>query len=476
MLQTTFDTGGRMRAVTALALLTLLVLAPLDLRPGRNPRDHRPNVVVILTDDQTLESLHHQPSPMPWLTGRLADPEDHWLELTNAFVNTPLCCPSRSTLLTGRYSHHTGVLGNHSGQLLDESQTIATWLHDAGYWTGLFGKYLNGFPFGRGPYVPPGWDRFSGKQQGNVASVYFGYTLLQNGVARTYGTAPEDYSTDVLAGQAVRFISDAPPDRPFLLLFTPTAPHGPRTPAPRYARAFDGAPVPRPPDLGEPDVSDKPAWVRGLPQPTSRRRRLVDGLERRQYATLLAVDDAVRAIMEALSERGELERTVIVFTTDNGFSMGAHRWITKSCPYEECVHVPFLVRFPGGRSGVDDRLVSNVDIAPTLMDLAGAPPGLAPDGRSLVPLLRKAKPRPWREGVLLEWAGGMGVPPWWEVRTEDYSYTEYATGEVELYELSGRRGPADPFQLQNIAGDPAYGAVRARLAALLEDLRAGTAR
>ena len=133
-----------MRAVTALALLTLAVLAPMDLRPGRDPADHRPNVVVILTDDQTLESLHHQPSPMPWLTGRLADPQDHWLEFTNAFVNTPLCCPSRSTLLTGRYSHHTGVRDNHSGQLLDESQTIATWLHDAGYWTGLFGKYLNG--------------------------------------------------------------------------------------------------------------------------------------------------------------------------------------------------------------------------------------------------------------------------------------------------------------------------------------------
>lgn len=463
-----------MRAFVWVAFLTLALLAPLDLRPRRAPNDERPNVVVILTDDQTLESLHHQPSPMPWLTGRLADPNDHWVEFANAFVNTPVCCPSRATLLTGRYSHHTGVRDNATGHLLDESQTLATWLHDAGYWTGLFGKYMNEYPFGRGPYVPPGWDRWSGKQQGSVLSIYYGYTLIQQGNPRTYGTAPEDYSTDVLAGQALAFIREAPPDRPFYLELTPTAPHGPRTPPPRYAHAFDATPVPHPPSFFEPDVSDKPAWVRALPGLTDRRRAIVDDMQQRQYSTLLAVDDAVRAIVAELTQRGELDDTVILLTSDNGFAMGAHRWIAKSCPYEECVHVPFLVRFPGAEARTDDRPVSNVDIAVTVADLAGVPTGLAPDGRSLVPLLRNVKPCRWRKGVLLEWAGAMGVPPWWEVRTPDYAYTEYVTGEVELYDLTGASGPGDPFELENRAADPAYASVRAALAALLEDLRSGT--
>jgi arylsulfatase A-like enzyme len=134
------------------------------------------------------------------------------------------------------------------------------------------------------------------------------------------------------------------------------------------------------------------------------------------------------------------------------------------------------VRFPGAEAGADDRLVSNVDIAVTVADLAGVPPGLAPDGRSLVPLLQDVKPCRWRDGVLLEWAGGMGVPPWWEVRTTGYAYVEYATGEVELYDLAGDNGPADPFELDNRAGDPAYAGARAELAALLAGSRSGAIR
>jgi len=155
--------------------------------------DPRPNVIIILTDDQSIDTLPSDPPAMPWLQARIADPQDHWTWFPNAFVNTPLCCPSRATLLTGLYSHHTGVQDNDDGHLLDERATLAVRLHDAGYRTGLIGKYLNLYPFGRGPYMPPGWDRWVGKGNRSAATVYYGYPLVDQGVPVTGGFAPADF-------------------------------------------------------------------------------------------------------------------------------------------------------------------------------------------------------------------------------------------------------------------------------------------
>jgi len=254
------------------------------LAPGRTiAPDRRPNVVVILTDDQSPDSLPHEPPVMPYLQARMEDPSDHWITFTNAFLNTPLCCPSRATLLTGRYSHRTGVRTNDDGNLLDESSTLATWLRGSGYVTGLFGKYLNRYPFGRGPYVPVGWERWSGKMQGSGASVYYDYTLIEQGYLVPYGSDPTDYSTDVLAAQVVEFIRTAPPGRPFYLEFTPTAPHPPWIPAPRDVGAYRDMRIADPPSVGEEDVSDKPAWVRRLPEPTDEQRAELDAARRRSW-------------------------------------------------------------------------------------------------------------------------------------------------------------------------------------------------
>ncbi|HWO71570.1 MAG TPA: sulfatase [Actinomycetota bacterium] len=452
---------SRARRAAALLAASGLLAAAGRAAEGSSPaRDPRPNVVIVLTDDQPWWTIPHDPPPMPWLQARLEDPADHWVRFPLAFVNVPLCCPSRASLLTGRYAHRTGVLTNRDGARLDERDTIAVRLRDAGYHTGYVGKYLNGYPFGRGPYVPPGWDRWTAKWQGSGATVYLDHVLIEDGLAVRHGSSPGDYLTDVLASRAVRFVREAPRDRPFLLVFAPTAPHAPWMPAPRHEGTFLAADFPDPPSFDLADVGDGPGWVRALP-------RLPDpgGLRavRRDAAeALLAVDEAVRAIVEALRARGDLERTAIFVLTDNGAAFGEHRWVGKGCPYDECARIPFLVRLPGARPGARPDLASVVDVAPTVAELAGVPlPGA--DGRSLLPAL-EGRPAPPRPGVLLEWAGDPTIPAWWAVRTPSSLYVEYATGERERYDL--RR---DPWALRNLAGrDPA---ADRSLAALLRSLR-----
>ncbi len=456
----------RARRLGAAAAAVAVLAAGLSLGSGTAvERDPRWNVVVIITDDQTLDSLPHDPPVMPFLQAAATDRRDHWIVFPNFFANTPLCCPSRATMLTGRYAHETGVVNNDSAVRLDERATIAAWLHEAGYHTGLVGKYLNEYPFGREAFVPFGWDRWWGKAQGAVDTLYHDYTLIQQGVPTAYGSGPGDYSTDVLAGAAVSFLRDAPLDRPFFLWFAPTAPHPPWIPAPRDAGADARMRVPVPASVDEADVSDKPAWVRALPPLGPAARAGLAEAHRRSFEALLAVDDAVREIVGALRERGDLERTVIVFVSDNGFSFGEHRWVTKTCPYEECTHVPFLVRYPPAGHGVERALASTVDLAPTIAELAGIRPPTATSGTSLVPLL-DGRSDVGSGRVLLEWIGGERVPGWREVRTARFAYVELETDERELYDLRG-----DPGELENVAEDPAYAAAVRRLSAVLRRSR-----
>lgn len=458
----------RRQRVAALAAVGAVAgVAFLPLGGGGGDPDPAWNVVVIVTDDQTIESLPHAPAVMPYLQAASEDPADHWVVFRNAFANTPLCCPSRATLLTGRYAHEHGVLTNDDGPRLDERTTLAAWLDAAGYHTGLVGKYLNQYPFGRDPFVPLGWDRWWAKEHGSAQTVYYDYTLIRQGVPTRYGSEPEDYLTDVLGGAAVRFLADAPEDAPFLLWFAPTAPHPPWTPAPRHEGAFADLPLVDAPSVGEVDVGDKPAWIRELPPLGESARAGLREARRRAFETLLAVDEAVRSILDAVDARGDLDRTVVVFVSDNGYSFGEHRWARKECPYSACVRVPLLVRFPAAGHRVVDAPVSTVDVAPTIAELAGLEPPAAVDGRSLVPLLLGSDGA--RGGpVFLEWGGDLSVPAWWQVRTTTLAYIELGTGERELYDL--RR---DPDQLTNVVGDPGYAAARDRMSELLGRFRGG---
>jgi arylsulfatase A-like enzyme len=369
-------------------------------------------------------------------------------------------------MLTGRLSHETGVVDNDHGALLDEDATVATWLHDAGYHTGLVGKYLNGYPFGRPPFVPRGWDHWSAKQQGPVTNLYYDYTLIEQGQPVHHGGGEEDYSTDVFAAEAVEFIREAPYGRPFFLWFAPTAPHPPWTPAPRHARAFSDLAVPVPPSTGEADVSDKPGWIRGLPPPDASTLAAYRDARRRSYETLRAVDDAVRAVIEELRARGELDGTVIVYTSDNGLAFGEHRWVKKTCAYDECLRVPLMIRLPSVEHRLETAFVSTVDLAPTIAELAGVePPPVA--GTSLVRLLRTGRDATLPREVYAEWVGeGLPVPGWWALRTPGFAYVELTTGERELYALR-----EDPFELENVVDEPRFAAVVERLSAALDDDR-----
>jgi arylsulfatase A-like enzyme len=290
--------------------------------------------------------------------------------------------------------------------------------------------------------------------------------LIQQGVPTRYGNTETDYATDVFADKAVDFVRQAPVERPFFLWFAPTAPHPPWVSAPRHRGAYEEMPLVGSASLGERDVSDKPAWVRELPTLGSDARAGLREAHRRSFESLLAVDDAVRSIMEAVETRGDLDHTVIVYVSDNGFAFGEHRWFKKTCPYQECVNVPFLIRYPLSPRRVEKVLVSAVDLAPTLAELAGVVPPAGLDGTSLAPLIADDDPTRTSGMVFSEWIGDEKVPGWWQVRTETFAYIELVTRERELYDLAN-----DPFQLTNVVGRPEYAAVLAELSAAMNDFR-----
>jgi arylsulfatase A-like enzyme len=407
----------------------------------------RPDIVLIVTDDQRWDSLDGMPQVQRHLVSK-------GVRFSNAFVVDPLCCPSRASILTGSYAHTTGVYANsgpHGGWRAfrrgSEASTIATWLQDAGYRTGLFGKYLNGY---RALEIPPGWDRVFAFISARPS--YFGYTVNDDGVEVPYGFDPMDYAADVVADEAARFIQTTPRDEPIFLWVGESAPHQPAVPAPRHEGATVPDAPPPPPSFNEADVSDKPRHIRELG--TLGPGAVAEARER-GARSLLAVDDAVGRIVEALRESGRLETTMIVFTSDNGRSLGEHRWNYKLAPYEETIRVPLVVRFDalGSGAGVVGELALNVDLAPTFAEIAGIQPPEEVEGRSLVPLLL-ADRAGWRRDFLIEHLrmprhGNPEIPTYCAIRSVRWKYVRYETGERELYDL--RR---DPYELENVASVP----------------------
>lgn len=409
----------------------------------------RADIVLILTDDQRFDTLWAMPTVRSELVAK-------GIEFTNGYVSNPVCCPSRSSILTGQYSHSTGVYTNHPKEpfggfpAFHDTSTVATWLQQAGYRTALMGKYLNGYA---DSYVPPGWDRWFVTWDGGA---YFDYTANDDGVLRSFGSDPEDYGTDVLVDQATDLIRSTDRDQPLFLYFAPHAAHGPATPAPQDVRRFSDLGPWRPESYDEADVSDKPAYVRSHGPLSGSAKASIERFRRDQYRALRSVDRAVSEILDALTDTGRLSNALIVFTSDNGMLWGEHRWSSKVVPYEESIRVPFVIRDDAMIASPrrDDRLVLNIDLAPTFADVAGVP---APDveGRSLVPLLSSSR-APWRKDFLMEHLelGPGGVPTYCGVHSRRYVYIDYATGEEELYDLD-----RDPFQLTNMAENRAYGDV-----------------
>lgn len=425
----------------------------------------RPSIVVILTDDQRFDTLWAMPQVQSLLV-------DHGVTFKNAFVTNSFCCPSRATILTGNFSHTTGIYGNvppHGGapdfhKYGDDRSTIATWLHAAGYDTGLFGKYLNDY---HGPFVPPGWSRWDAF---NFGFRYYGFQAFTNARKQCGGQAGCDvnygqsqYSTTVFGEAAARFIRNAPAAKPLFVYYAPYAPHEPDVPETQYATRFQNLPAWRPPNFDAANASD-PAYIRDRKPLTRRQIALLAQFRRRQYETLLSVDDEVGSIVDALRSTHRLSNTMIVFASDNGLAWGAHRLPSaeKRIPYDEATRVPFVVRYDPmtATPRTDSHLVVNTDWAPTFAALAGVHHPKV-EGRSFLPLVQGGPVSPpWRTSFLLEnWDGSPKTlaPTYCGIRSTRYLYVRYGTGEQELYDQLH-----DPFDLKNVAGSPAYAGVLAR--------------
>lgn len=422
------------------------------------PTPLRPNIVLILTDDQRADTLGYMPATFERLAGR-------GLVFQNAFATTPACSPSRASIYSGKISRRHGVIANGVEAAFDPSSTIGTALADVGYATGFFGKYLNAVEL-LGLDVPPGWDEWNVFLRPSGGS-YFGSRLNENGVVRVL--AEDDYSTDVLADRAVNFIQ-ANADRPFFVVYSPYAPHDPSSPAPRHENLFAGLPPHRPPNWREADISLKPTWVRfyahiSTPDGAIRRERQ----RLRELETLLAVDDAVRKITDTLERQGLTDDTLVVFVSDHGIHWGEHWTGTKFSSYEESIRIPFVMRYPARipLPRASEAFAATIDIAPTLADVAGARLPTAVDGRSLFDLVDPPAGGPaWREEIAIESAGGLITAPSRALRTPRWKYIELPVDngpDRELYDLD-----ADPYELRNLAEDPAYGETRALLAQRLQ--------
>jgi N-acetylglucosamine-6-sulfatase len=451
--------GSVIAAGAALAALTVspgaMAATPAVTASASPQAASQPNVVIVLTDDQRYGTEVGMPTVMDEVVAK-------GITYPNAFVPTSWCCPSRASLLTGNFSHTTGVWENTASvpygawqafkRLGGEQDTIATRLQDAGYRTGIFGKYLNGIDKAPSGFVAPGWDVFDALTRPGPWK--YGFMGESKKV-----TSSRQYLTDEIADRTVEFIESTPADQPLFAFVTPYAPHlpfvaGPYAGAAKKAgvmpavRAASGLPSPA---VNQRDMSEYPDWMQSLTRSrvfTKGRPHELSTVIRLQQDMLMGIDAAVADILDALDRTERLRDTIIVFASDNGYLLGEHRLQRKNTPYDASVRVPLALRYDRAIAAgvVDERIaIANVDVYSTVLDLAGVV-GAQVDGRSLLS-------RQPRDGLVMEAAPwrGQGRPAYCGWREEDFAFWRYTTGEEEAYDYV-----ADPHELINVADDPQY--------------------
>ena len=419
--------------------LALLIACSTNSSPQADavgPPAERPNVLIIVTDDQRGGL-----NVMPTTRHRFVDRGRRY---PNSFVTTPQCCPSRASILTGRFTHNHDVVNNFSSAAIDPETMLQHHLQNEGYRTAAFGKFLNEWGTKPVPYFDT-WTTFVGLEDVSYRDVEYNV----NGEVKTI----PGYSTRVLGSRAIRFLEnmdDLHEDEPWMLYMAPVAPHMPTTPQDRYldskVPAWNGNPAVFEDETAE-GRSDKPAFVRAENNSFAERSRFRE----RQFRTLMSVDDMVERIFRTMSELEERD-TIAFFLSDNGILWGEHGLRGKAVPYTQAVHAPFFARWPGrlepGSS--DKRMVANIDVTPTVLDAVGIDTTeMSLDGRSLL------DPEWDRDRMLLEFFGPSSedAPPWASIRTQEEQYVEYyGDGDEvifeEYYDLV-----EDPWQLNNLLGD-----------------------
>jgi N-acetylglucosamine-6-sulfatase len=446
--------GASMRRLFGVVLSGLLLFILASACKPAEP-DTRPNFLLIISDDQRYDQ-------MEFMTQTKGAIFEQGVAFDHAYATTPQCCPSRSSILTGLYAHHHGVLTN-SMEL--EQTTVVEVLNAEGYYTGLVGKYLNSYPNDDDPPRAE-FDFWVGMHTGTGGALYNDPYLQVDGEWRKQS----GYQTTILRNYVLDFLDRAhAQEQPFFLMLTPYAPHSPAIPASQDKTAFSDLPLYRPPSFNEADVSDKPAWMQALPLLTDEEIAHVDEFRLNQLRTLNSLDRSIDRIIAKLDEQGELDNTFILYVSDNGRSQGENRLDGgKIYPYEAIIHVPMGIRYPAliSEPRVESRIVGNIDIAATIYDLAGVQPPYPLDGMSLIPLLQDSGE--WRDRIMIEaWPKvGLGTPPYLGVRTEHYMYIETEGDLAELYDME-----KDPHQLENLINDPEYADVITELRAYLAEQR-----
>ena len=481
-----------MRARASVALLAVLSVALTagggdpGVASAGGGSGKPPNIILVVTDDQTAASFDS--AVMPAASRRLAR---RGTVFSDAIATTPLCCPSRATMLTGQYGHNNGVLANDPGWpgLAERNNTLPNWLRAAGYRTAHVGKWLHhyGERTERRNAVAPGWQHWSTF----LTLDYYDYRLRVNGRSIRYGDEPKDHLTRVLNRKAAAIVRRSLPKRkPLYLQLDHLAPHRgdggsgrcrrSAVPDPRDRKLFRRQALPRPPSFNEPDVSDKPSFASERAPLDSDQVKSMTKKYRCALASLRAVDRGIGKLVRAVRKAGERRNTAIILTSDNGFFAGEHRMVRgKVLPYEESVRVPLVLLLPrkltgsGGQEDLVSEPVANVDLAPTILDLARAAPCRGSncrtlDGRSLVDLALGSDagwPADRAIGVELDKGGGTASSPgdtcaYAGLRTSDRMFVDHtelpnpdagfacepSPGAEELYHLD-----VDPFELGNLA-------------------------
>jgi arylsulfatase A-like enzyme len=551
---------ARTRARLAIAAALLALLAGLVFAGAQGAGSagaaqqaavQKPSFVVIQTDDETLDQLYAalnvggvNVQAMPYTLSLIAA---RGITFNRYYVPYPLCCPSRVSLLTGRYAHNHNVRGNvppnggftgFKGRQA-YSHNLAPWLQAAGYRTIHIGKFLNGYgdePFDEGKDVPPGWTAWHSVLRADTNHYFYGYTLNDNGIldgpfgdsgswdTREYGerddfgcpTAPLNgkpcfYETDVFNRIAYEELTATSPEQPFYLQLDYTAPHGdfrrPAGPEPatRHYNTFAGAPYPhsRAQGFNEGSVNDKPRFIREAPYLSFNDIHTYRVYYQKALESLRSVDEGVKLVVDTLGGLSRLRNTYIIFTSDNGFFYGEHRLTGgKFLAYEPSTHLPLLIRGPGIKAGTSTgELAANIDLAPTILELAGATADKSIDGRSLVPYMKdpalrsrrpilfesfvetadvEANGEPTAQRTVKEVqprastgkngaSASIVAPPkdYEGIRLGPYKYIEWPDGEKELYDIT-----KDPYELNNVVRVRNLSPIRAFLHAQLIRLEA----